>query len=160
MKPLLMVLALAASAWAQNISFITQPDHYKATATTTALTIQQPVSGGRQIVFGDGQIPGATVYCVAAQTATFSWNGTAASSTAGAEKLLPGTTVASGVTVWTASNVGAGTAGEATNIPAGSTVNFALPWIRFLTQGTAINLTITTSGSCTITFNYSASASI
>lgn len=157
---LFALLCLTTPAFTQDISHTPSADHYKATAATTALTIQQPASGGRQIVFGDAQVPGATVYCAAAQTATISWNGTAATATTGTEVKLAGTTAASGVTVWTGSNVGAGTPGEPTNIPAGSTVNFVIPWIRFLANGTSVNLTVTTTGSCTITFNYSAYAII
>jgi hypothetical protein len=131
-------------------------DHYIATASTTALTIQQPAANGRQITFPPPGVAGAWVYCAAAQTATLSWNGTAATTTAGAEVKLPGTFAASGMTVWTASNVGAGITGPVYNIAAGGTVPLDLSWFRFGTQGSGANLTISTSGTCTINFLYSA----
>jgi len=131
-------------------------DHYIATASTTALTIQQPATGARQIDFGDARVAGASVYCSGAQTATLKWNGTAATATAGAEVKLPNTANASGVTVWTASNVGSGTTGPVYNIAAGATLPLDLSWLRLRGNGTAINVTIATSGTCTITFAYSA----
>lgn len=148
----LLTIALAASVLHGQAN-----DHYMATATTTALTVQQPASNARLITFGGGTVPGASVSCAAAQTATLSWGGAAATATAGAEKLVLGTFIPSGATVWTASNVGAGISGPVYNIAAGGTVNIDLSWFRLGTQGTTQNVTITTSGSCTITFFYSAS---
>jgi len=136
--------------------FAQQPDRYTATASTTALSLQQPASNARQISFGDADNAGASVYCASASTITFKWQGTAATATAGAEVKLPGTQQASGMTVWTASNAGNGTIGPVYNVPAGATMNFSLTWFRFGTQGTTANITIATSNSCTITFYYSA----
>lgn len=131
-------------------------DHYMASASTTALTVQQPATNARQITFGSSTVIGVSVYCVAAQTATLSWNGAAATATAGAEVKLPGTQQPSGVTVWTASNVGGGTTGPVYNVQAGQTFPIDLTWFLFGTQGTAENITVSTSGTCTITFAYSA----
>lgn len=133
-------------------------DHYIASASTTALTLQQPAVNARQISFAP---PGAgvasvSVYCASASTATFSWNGTAATATAASEIKLPGTQLPSGMTVWTGSNVGSGTTGPVYNIAAGQTMPFDLSYFKFGTQGTGANITITTSNSCTITFAYSA----
>lgn len=151
MKTLLLAILSAAAAFAQ------QPfDRYMATAATTGLTIQQPAANARQITFGDAVVPGASVYCVAAQTATLSWSGTAATATAGTELMLPGTFTPSNATVWTATNVGAGTTGQVYQVAAGATIAIPLPWFRLGTAGTAQNITIKTSGTCTITFNYSA----
>src|SRR6185312_9247758 len=102
MKLLFLLLAIAGGLMAQD------QDHYVATANTTALTLQQPAANARQITFGSSTVAAASVYCAAAQTATISWNGTAATATAGTEKLLPGTFQASRMTVWTASNAGSG----------------------------------------------------
>lgn len=154
MKTLLLLLIAAVAAFAQP-----QPtDHYAASASTTALTIQQPATNARQITFGNGPgSSGASVYCAAAQTATFSWNGTVTTATAGTEVKLPGTRNASGATIWTATNQSsAGTTGPVYTVPAGGTMAFDLSWFKFGTQGTSSNLTITTSGTCTITFNYNA----
>ena len=131
-------------------------DHYIATATTTALTVQQPAHNARQITFGDAQNAGAWIYCAAAQTATLSWNGTAATATAGTEANLPGTQQPSGMTIWTGSNAGSGTTGPTYVVPAGGTFSISLSWFHFGTQGTTENLTISTTGSCTITFAYGA----
>jgi hypothetical protein len=145
------VLFFAAGAYGQGV------DHYIASASTTALTVQQPVAADARIItFGDSNVAGASVYCASASTATISWNGTAATATAGSEKKLPGTQRPSGMTVWTASNVGGGTTGPVYNVPAGSTFTIDLSWFIFGTQGTAENLTIATSNSCTITFAYTA----
>lgn len=133
-----------------------QPDHYIATASTTALTVQQPASNARQITFGSQTVAGASVYCASAATATIKWNGATATATAGSEVKLPGTQQPSGMTVWTGSNVGTGTTGPVYNVPAGATMNIDLTWFRLGTQGTATNLTIATSETCTVTFAYSA----
>lgn len=151
MKTLILLFALAIAP------LMAQPtDHYVATATTTALTLQQPATQGRQISFPTGSVAGASVSCAAAQTATLAWNGTAATATAGTEIKLPGTTASSGMTVWTASNVGGGTTGPAYPIPAGVPLSIWLGWFNFGSTGTASNLTISTTGSCTISFFYSA----
>lgn len=155
MKTLLASLLLfAAGLYGQGV------DHYIASAATTALTLQQPVAAdARLITFGDSNVAGASVYCASASTATISWSGAAATATAGSEKLLPGTQRPSGMTVWTASNVGGGTTGPIYNVPAGSTFTLDLSWFTFGRQGTTANLTITTSNSCTITFAYTAARS-
>lgn len=143
-----------------SLGFAQQPgqlDHYIATAATTALTIQQPATNARQITFGSTTVAGASVYCVAAQSVTLSWNGTASSATAGTEVMLPGTQNASGATIWKATNQSsAGTTGPVFQVPAGGTLSISLEWFQLGTQGTSSNFTITTSGTCTITFAYSA----
>ncbi len=133
------------------------PDRYTAQATTTAYTIQAPATNGRQIVFGSPGTAGAAVYCAAAQTATLSWNGAAATATTSATEIkLPGAQRASGVTLWTGSNVGSGTTGPVYHVAAGTTLLIDLYSFRMAMSGTANNLTITTNGSCTITYYYSA----
>ncbi len=135
-------------------------DHYQATVATTALTIQQPAAAAtaRRITFGDAanNVAGASVYCASASTATLSWSGTAASATTVAEVKIIGTANASGATIWSGSNVGAGTTGQTVNIAAGETINYSLGWFLLQGNGTTKNLTISTSNTCTITFNYSA----
>ena len=138
------------------VAFGQQFDHYTAYANTTALTIQQPATQARQITFGDSDNPGASVYCLSNATAIISWGGTAATATAGSEVKLLGTQQPSNATIWTGSNVGSGTTGPTYNVIAGTTFPISLTWFRFGTQGTSTNLTITTSGTCTITFAYSA----
>ncbi len=157
MKTLLASLLLFACALYPATARAQGVDHYIASASTTALTVQQPVAADARIItFGDSNVAGASVYCASASTATISWNGTAATSTAGSEKTLPGTQRPSGMTVWTASNVGSGTTGPVYNVPAGGTFPIDLTWFIFGKQGTTENLTISTSNSCTITFAYTA----
>ena len=151
---LMLLLIAAVAAFAQPVP----TDHYSASASSTALTLQMPATGARQITFGNGPgTTGAAVYCAGAQSATFSWNGGASTATAGTEIKLPGTQQPSGATIWTATNQsGAGTIGPVYNIPAGATMAFDLSWFRFGTGGTSSNLTITTTGTCTIAFFYNA----
>jgi hypothetical protein len=152
MRIIALLLFLASLLAAQS-----PPDRYTAQAATTALTIQAPASNGRAIVFGSATTAGASIYCAAAQTATLKWNGTAATATTStAEKKLPGTQQSSGMTLWTASNVGTGTTGPSYTIAAGGTLLLDLYNIRLAQNGTASNLTIATDGTCTITFYYSA----
>lgn len=151
MKKLILTLFLIVAAGlplrAQN--------YYMATANTTAMTIQQPATDPRTVQFPDGGRVGASVYCAAAQTATLSWNGTAATSTAGTILLLPPATRPASATIWTASNAGSGTTGPVFNVIAGQTFSIDLAWFKMGAAGTQNNLTITTSGTCTITIMWS-----
>lgn len=141
MKKLILIALLSVlPAWAQS------EKRYIASASTTALTIQQPAANGLQVSFGV-----ATVYCAAAQTATLSWNGAAATATAGTAKAIPPTFSGASATVWTGSNAGSGTTGPVYQVPLGLTINIDLTSFGFGNTGSASNLTITTSGSCTIT---------
>ncbi len=141
----LILLALVA------LTLTAQPTYreYLATASTTALTIQKRADDPTQISFHQ-----AWVYCVAAQTATLSWNGTAASSTTLATLRLPNTQLTSAATAWSASNVGAGTTGPVYNVPAGGTFVIDLSLFKMGNTGTGTNVTIATSGTCTITFGW------
>jgi hypothetical protein len=133
------------------------PDRYTAEAATTAYTIQAPANNGRSIVFGTETSAGASVYCSSNQTVTLAWNGAAATATTSATEVkLPGTQQPSGMTFWTASNVGGGTTGPTYHVLAGNTLLLYLFPIRLARNGTANNLTISATGSCTITFYYSA----
>ncbi len=149
---------LAVVLFASLLSAQSPPDRYTAQATTsTGYTIQAPATNGRSIVFGSPGTAGASVYCAAAQTATLSWNGTAATATTSTtEKMLPGTQQPSGMTLWTSSNVGGGTTGPVYNVAAGTTLLIDLYWLRLAANGTGNNFTITVNGSCTIAYYYSA----
>jgi len=152
MRKLLALLFLACVLIAQP-----PPDRYTASASTTAYTIQAPASNGRAIVFGSATTAGASIYCASAQTVTLKWNGAAATATTSAtEKKLPGTQQASGMTLWTGSNVGTGTTGPSYVVAAGGTLLLDLYNFRLAANGTASNLTISADGTCTITFYYSA----
>lgn len=146
MKRILMFLALVVPGMAQS--------HFLATASTTALTIQQPTLASTT-PFSQVYFDKASVYCVAAQTATLSWNGTAATATTLATVAIPSMGSKSLATAWSGSNVGAGTTGPVYNVPAGGTFLIDLSWFQMGAPGAITpNLTITTNGTCTITFTW------
>lgn len=153
MKTFLTLLMIAAQMFGQGIvvtaPYPPQADRFVATANTTALTVQQPASGARQVWFEE-----SSIYCASASTATSSWNGTAASATTVTIKGVPVSSRAATATAWSGSNVGAGTTGIVFNIPAGSTVPFDLRMFTMGASGTATNFTWTTSNSCTITIQW------
>ena len=107
LKSFLLLVMFALPCFAQ------QQLNYLATASTTALTIQQPASGSKKVAFGS-----ASVYCASAQTATLSWNGSAATATTLTTKPIPGNATASTATAWSGSNSSGGTTGPVYNLPA------------------------------------------
>lgn len=143
MKRLILWIALACSVSAQQFS------EYMYESSTTAVTIQRPVAATATLNFHK-----AWMYCAAEQTATLKWNGAAATATAGAATRLPGTTFPAQAVPYTASNVGGGTTGGTYVIPAGLTYPIDLSIFRLGNMGTATNLTISTTGTCTITFTW------
>lgn len=142
-KLTLLAAVLIGACYAQA------PDQYSVSASTTAVTIQQPATGGAQV-----QGSQVSIYCAAAQTATPSWNGTAATATAGTIKNSPSTINAPRLTAWTGSNVGAGTSGTVYNVPAGSERIFDISDVFLGNTGTASNYTWTTNGTCTISISW------
>lgn len=146
MKFLIIALSFAGILAAQN--------HYVATATTTALTIQQPATNARDISFPANGVAGAWVSCAAAQTVTLSWSGTAATSTAGTALMFPPSTTPASMTVWTASNVGSGTTGPTYPVAAGGAQLIDLSFFHMGASGTGNNLTISSTGSCIISIQW------
>lgn len=148
-KLIFLLLSIAAVGFAQT-------NNYVAFASTTKLTLQLPSTGVVPTVsFPDGGRAGATVSCAAAQTATVSWNGTAATTTAGTTLPLPPSVAASAAKVYTAGNVGSGTATAAISVQAGITQGIDLGWLKMGPSGTGNNVTITTTGTCIIEFIWS-----
>ena len=148
MKQLILILALVGICSAQTTRFSTDTGTVALAGAGATFTIQQPSTGERSVT-----LETATVYCSVACVVTQSQNGTAATATAAVPKgLAPFGWKKAAATVWTASNVGAGTAvGPTLNIPAGGTVVLDLSKIQ-LNTGTASNYSITISS---ITGNYS-----
>ncbi len=144
MKHLILMIALACSAWAQEFS------EYSYESSTTAVTIQRPAAATKTINFHK-----AWMYCAAAQTATLKWNGTAATATAATPKQLPNTTFPAQAVAYTASDVGSGTTGFTYVIPAGLTYPIDLSVFRLGSTGANTNLSISTTGTCTISFTWS-----
>lgn len=140
-----------------SLPIFAQQNHYVGFASTTKLTLQMPASGNRvpTIEFPDGGRAGATVSCASAGSYTVSWNGTAATSMAGTTLPLPPTQSPSAATVWSASNVGAGTAGPTLAVAAGVPKSIDLGWFKMGSSGTGNNITITTTGTCVIAFLWS-----
>jgi len=145
-------LAFLASAQTSNYSATT--GDVSLSAAATAFTIQQPASNARQV-----QLQSALVFCSVSCNVTQSQDGTAATSTAGtANPLLPTTRPAT-ATVWTASNVGAGTAaGGILHLAAAQWVVIDLSQISLGTGGTGTNYTVAISsitGTANITLFWS-----
>ena len=140
------ILALGALALCLAQSTSPPGDHYLAydsavlSAATEKLTVQQPVTPARQV-----QFEFATAQCTVACDVTVSWNGTAASATAGTIKKLPGTLNAPVATMWTGSNAGAGTASRVDSLPAGGLITYDLTAFLMGDSGTATNLSIAVS---------------
>lgn len=125
----------------------TPTDYYVATFTgSTKLSVQQPASNARQVRFRQ-----AWFYCAADQAVTLSWNGAAATATAGTAVKIPPTLNTAAANVFTASNVGAGsTTGPVYHVPAGATFGIDLSVFAFGTTGTGTNLNFSPDGSCTM----------
>ena len=141
---LLLLWALAVTLHGQATN-----NRYIATANTTALTVQQPATDAKQVRFTT-----ASAFCSVASTATWSWNGTAATATTLTPKRVPQTFLPASATAWSGSNVGAGTTGVVYNVPAGQTFPWDISHIVMGNQGTSTNLSLTTSNSCTITMEW------
>lgn len=106
---------------------------------SAACTVQQPASGAKTIQFID-----AFVYTVTATDITVARDGTAATATAGTANKLNSTTAAATVSVYTASNVGAGTTLSTVPLAAAGSTVLDLEEIQMIGNGTAKNLTIKT----------------
>jgi len=144
----LLFLILSAPMFAQYSNYI-------ATATTTKFTLQQPATNAKTVVFPQGGRIGASVYCASADTLTLSWNGTAATATAGTIHAVPSTAIPASATVWTGSDVGSGTTAQTYAIAAAGTQNLDLGWFNMGANGTGNNITLATTGSCVMTFYWS-----
>lgn len=121
-----------------------------AAAGTTTLTIQQPTTSGRQVTYFSAivQCPGQSF------SVDQSENGTAASATAGTAVALIPTTATARANVFTASNVGAGTATAPTLTYASGAIavidlSQRTTGLSGNTNNYSIKLTNTGSASCT-----------
>lgn len=137
MKAVLFVI-LAASAWAQT------PVRYSATTgdvvlvtAGTKLTLQQPATNGKQV-----KMEAAVIYCSVACDVTMAQNGTAATATTGTvSPLLPFGPVAT-ASVFTASDVGNGTAaGGIIHLAASERVTLDMSKVAMGNTGTRTNYT-------------------
>ncbi|MDE2098947.1 MAG: hypothetical protein KGL39_16965 [Patescibacteria group bacterium] len=134
----------------QNGCYVATTSTTLGASASTTLTVQQKASGARAVQFSAAvvQCPGQSF------TVDQSQNGTAATATTGSAVALTPTTTAAAATVWTASNVGAGTATAPTlSFVSGPPAVIDLSQRNMNTSGTAVNyslkLTNTGSASCT-----------
>ncbi len=143
MKQLLLLAVAALTLQAADYP------EYVYQSTTTAVTIQRPSAANKQLKF-----IAAWITCAADQTATLSWNGTAATATSAVPVKLPGAPPAQAV-AYTGSNVGGGTTGPTYAVAAtpGAYVIDLTPFTLGST-GNATNLTISTTGSCSIAITW------
>jgi len=154
MKTVITFLLCALSLAAQARYSATTGDVSLA-ASGTSLTIQQPASGAKLV-----RLESAVVYCSVACNITQSANGTAATATAGTAVSIPPYVAPASATVWTASNVGAGSAigGIVHVTTAPNTVVLDLSQVVMGSSGTGNNYTVAISsitGTANITFFWS-----
>jgi hypothetical protein len=140
-KVVALLALLAGLASAQTNNYICGTGDVSLVAAGTAATIQQPATGGKQVV-----LQWATVYCSVVCAATQSSNGTAATATTWAPVAVPGnSTVPAVSTFWIASNAGVGIVLAVDHVPAGGTFTFDLSKIKLAPTSTGNNYTIAVS---------------
>lgn len=143
---LFAALPLLSQPWGSRYSAST--GNVSLSAAGTALTIQQPATNASVVNFET-----ATIYCSVACVVSQAQNGTAATATAGTAVAISPSGPAAAATVWTASNVGAGTSvPPAINLSAGSTLVLDLSKVTLPHGGSQVNYTISV-GSITGTAN-------
>lgn len=144
MKTLFECVLVVAVLCAAAGNCCAQVNRYSATtgdvalvAAGTKFTIQQPATNAKIVT-----LEAAVIYCSVACDLTQAQNGTAASTTAGTvNPLLPFSATAL-ATVWTASNVGAGTAaGGILHLAATEKITLTFPNLTMGNTGTATNYT-------------------
>lgn len=148
MKTLVLLLLAVGSLRAEMTGSYTHFQKLTLSGSTIKLTVQQIASGTRELRFVS-----LGLQCTVNVTFTLSLNGTAANATAGTVKKNYGQTATA--TVWTASNVGAGTTHRTYDVIGGVTEQ-GFDLSRFILPrggGTAANLTLTSSsatGDCSV----------
>lgn len=145
MNKLLLWLALAAlplAAQTTQVRFSATTGDVPLVSAGTTLTIQPPATNAKQWT---GET--AYIYCSVACSVSQAKNGAAATATAGTFTAVnPGETTPAVTTVWTASNVGTGTAvGGILHLAAGATVAIDLSKVKLGATGTATNYSISVS---------------
>jgi hypothetical protein len=106
MRSLLALFVLVTSAcFGQVNRYSATSGDVSLSGAGTSFTIQQPAAGAKILT-----LEAIQVYCSVACNVTQAVNGTAATATAGTISAIPPATIPAAATVWTASNVGAGTA--------------------------------------------------
>jgi hypothetical protein len=146
MKTLIILLAAAGALCAQvQVRYSATTGDVVLGGTGTTLTIQPPPTSTNNQKLWTGEI--ALVYCSVACSVTHAKNGAAATATAGTFVAInPGEFTPPVYTVWTASNVGAGTGVSGiTHIPAGQTIPIDLSKVTLGNTGTATNYSLIVS---------------
>lgn len=150
-----LVVALFATAQGQAPRFGASTGTLSLTGTGTSFTLQQALIGLKQV-----NLESAVIYCSVACTVTQAQNGTPATATAGTAVAIQPRGPSATATVWTSSDVGAGTTVPGPlPIPAGGVAVLDLSKIMFARTSTSItNYTIIISsitGSASVTFYWS-----
>jgi len=157
MKQLLISLLIVGAAFAQvngAPSMVPAEDNpnlprYWVIATGTKVTLQATTTSDPAF------LETGNVYCASAASLTFSFNGTAASTGATALKAFGFANTPTPPGLFVDSNVGAGTSGMVLQVAAGQTLPLRLaPLAIGQYAGTGQNITMTTSGTCTIQFMF------
>lgn len=149
----LFLSAFALPAMAQSNRYSATTGDVSLTSAGATFTIQKPAVTGAQAK--TPVLESITAYCSVACSVTQAYNGAAATATAGTTSPLPPNTgITATATVWTASNVGAGTAaGGIIHIAAGGTQVIDVSKVSVNGAGTAANYSVTV-GSITGTVNF------
>ncbi len=154
---LLLLAFLATSVYAQVTGGLGAYDptlpRWQFIAASTKVTVQSS-STADPVYFET-----VDIQCAADSTITFSWNGTAASTTAGTLKKLPSFFPAMAPPdVFTASNVGAGTTGKTFPVTGSTTVlggNYDISMFMLGGRsGGGTNFTIASTNSCTFQITF------
>lgn len=153
-KTVLALVAILLPALAQGppaSRFSASTGNVSLSGAGTALTIQQPALSGTPSALA---LESAVVYCSVACVVTTSQNGTPATATAGTAVAITPVGQPSAATVWTGSNVGAGTAvPPLINVAAGTTVVIGLDKVVIPRAGPGANFTVSVgsiTGICNI----------
>lgn len=159
MRVIITFLLLVVSALCQTsipIPYIATTGNVSLSGTTTAATLQQPISNSLPVIFPANGSTGASVYCSVACVASIIINTGktgAATATIGTVNLITPPGPVALVNFYTASNFSGGTTLASYNIQAGQTFNLDMSSMKL--GGPLSNITISIAsitGTANITF--------
>ena len=141
MKKLFLLLLCAAACYSQSFRYNATTGDASLVAAGTTFTIQQPAANAKLVT-----LETAVVYCSIACNVTQAQNGSAATATAGTANSIMPLGPAAVATVWTGSNVGAGTATAGIlHLAAGQFWTLDLSKVVMGNSGSGTNYSITVS---------------
>lgn len=143
MKLLLIAALACVSAFGQStFSYVATTSNTVLVATATRATIQQPSSNSAPVIFPEGGIAGATVYCSAACVASVIIGGSTATATAGTVNPTVINAPPNFFNFFTASDSTGGTTLVTHNIQAGQTLPIYLGAMRLGGANSKISIAI------------------